>query len=671
MWLSTSRVGSWAPSALGAVGLVAMAAALGCGGGAASSNGEAGSTGPVAAEGTPDPARPAYDAVPLIPREVLFGNPTRVSPLLSPDGKRLAYLAPHEGVLNVFVKSVGKEDDKVVTADKLRGIRQYLWAENGEQILYLQDKGGDENWHVHAVPVGGGEARDLTPFEKVQAQIVGVERKHPHQILVALNDRDPQFHDVYRIDLRTGARKLVAKNDIAAIGFVADHQLRVRIAQVLTPDGGGKLLHRASDRGKWKELMAFGAEDMFTTSAFGFAGNDRTLYVGSSVGSNTVELRGIDVQTGRQATLASDPSWDISDVYVDPISHQVDAVAFNRERREWKVLDPRLTADFGAIAKLGDGDAAVVSSDNANRTWLVRIDDDSGPPRYFTYDRKTQQGTFMFSARPELEELELAEMKPVSYAARDGLTLHAYLTLPPKVEAAKLPVVVYPHGGPWARDVWGFDADAQWLANRGYAVLQPNFRGSTGYGKKFLNAADREWGGKMQDDLTDGTRWLIDQGIADPDRICIMGGSYGGYATLMGLVKEPGLYACGVDIVGVANLITWMETIPPYWVPLRHVLHQRVGDPTKDAELLRARSPVFQVDKIQSPLLIAQGANDPRVPRAESIQIRDALKKAGKTVEYVEFADEGHGFARPENRLKFYGMAEAFLARYLGGRVEP
>jgi dipeptidyl aminopeptidase/acylaminoacyl peptidase len=660
----------WRQPGLVGLALAGAFTAAGCGASSETSNPRAATTSPPAATTTAPGARPAYDAVPLIPRQVLFGNPVKTAPMLSPDGKRLAYLAPHDGVLNVFVKTVGKEDDVVVTADKLRGIRQYFWAENGKHIIYIQDKGGDENWHVYAVPAAGGEARDLTPLEKVQAQIVAVERSRPDEILIGLNDRDPRLHDVHKVDLRTGKRTLVAQNDIGAIGWIADHRLRVRGAQVLSPDGGAVLMHRPGATGKFVELAKWGAEDMFTTGAAGFTGNDREIYLLSSVGSNTTELRSLDTRTGKEKTLASDPESDVTQVITDPTSHAIVAVGFTKARLQWKALDEKLAPDLEAMAKLGDGDATVISTDRRNRTWLVALDNDDGPARFFSFDRKSKQGTFLFTSRPDLEEVQLAEMKPVSYPARDGLTIHGYLTLPPGVPAKNLPAVIYPHGGPWARDNWGFEPTAQWLANRGYAVLQPNFRGSTGYGKKFLNAANREWGGKMQDDVTDGTKWLIDQGIVDAKRVCIMGGSYGGYATLMGLAKEPGLYACGVDIVGVANLITWINTIPPYWMPFQHVLHQRVGHPEKDADFLKSRSPVFLTDKIRAPLLIGQGANDPRVPRNESIQIRDALKKAGKQVEYIEFPDEGHGFARPENRLKFFGMAEDFLARHLGGRAE-
>lgn len=617
----------------------------------------------------PKRAWPAYDAVPEIPLEVLLGNPTKVRPQLSPDGKRMAYLAPEEGVLNIWVQTVGKPDAVAVTHDRKRGIRSYFWAPNGKQLLYVQDKGGDENWHVWAVDAAGGEPRDLTPIDGVQAQILAVEHKIPNKILVGLNDRNPMLHDVYSLDLKTGKRTLVQQNDITAIAWIADHKLRVRAAVTLSPDGGAALQYRAGGKGPFTELTKWGAEDMFTTHPAGFAANNRTLYMLSSVGSNTTQLRAFDVKSKREKVIFKDDTYDVTGVLSHPTKYTIQAVAVERDRTTWTVLDKSVAKDFEALAAVDDGDLSVVSRDRRDKTWLVAFSHDDGPVVYYAYDRKTRKATRLFSHRPELEDLTLAEMKPVSWKARDGLEIHGYLTLPPKVEPKALPAVVYVHGGPWARDSWGFDPTAQWLANRGYAVLQPNYRGSTGYGKSYINAADKEWGGKMQDDITDGTRWLIDQGIADPERICIMGGSYGGYATLMGLVREPDLYACGVDIVGVANLFTWMKTIPPYWRPFVHVLYQRVGHPEKDKELLEQRSPVFQVDKIKAPLLIGQGANDPRVPKAESTQIRDALRNAGKTVEYIEFPDEGHGFARPENRLKFYEAAEKFLAEHIGGRA--
>lgn len=617
----------------------------------------------------PKPSWPTYDAVALIPLETLLGNPMRIGPQLSPDGKRLSYVAPHEGVLNIWVRTVGKADDRAITEDKKRGIRRYFWAPNGKQILYMQDEGGDENYHVYAVSADGGAPLDLTPVKGVRAEIMGVEPKIKNHILVGLNDRSPMFHDVYKIDLRTGKRTLVLKNDMNAVGFLADHKLNVRVAQVFGREGL-VIKYRRSVNAKWTDLVTWGPEDILTSRTVSFAGDNRALYMVASDGTNTAELRTFNTSTGKATTLASDPMYDVGGLELHPTSYKVEAVQFNRERSEWKVLDKKIAKDFAALEKLHHGDFWVVDRDLRDRTWLVAYVQDKGPVAYYAWNRREQAGTFLFSHMPALDELPLTEMKPVSYKARDGLTIHGYLTLPAGVEAKNLPAVINPHGGPWARDGWGYNPEAQWLANRGYAVLQPNFRGSTGYGKRFVNAADKEWGGKMQDDITDGTKWLIEQGIADPGRICIMGGSYGGYATLMGLAKEPDLYACGVDIVGVANLITWMKNLPPYWRPWAHIIHERVGHPEKEADFLKSRSPVFLADKIKAPLLIAQGANDPRVPKAESTQIRDAVKKSGGVVHYIEFPDEGHGFARPENRLKFYRMAEKFLAEHIGGRAE-
>ncbi|MFH0980384.1 MAG: S9 family peptidase [Planctomycetota bacterium] len=608
---------------------------------------------------------------PLIPRAVLFGNPDKANPQVSPDGTRLAYIAPDEGVLNVWVRTLGKNDDRVVTQDRKRGIRFFFWAYNNAQILYTQDKGGDENWHVYAVDLKTNEERDLTPLEGVRAEVLAVDPKFPSEILVGINNRNPELHDVYRVKLADGTRTLEAENTEGFTGWVPDHDFKVRAAVKSDAQGGSLLMARDNPDSAWRTVVSWGIEDSLTSDPLGFTPDGRGLYVLSSKGNNTGQLRELDLATGKEKVLASDDQADVADVFAHPVKHTIQAVSFNTERVHWKVLDPAIEADFAAIAKIRDGDFEVINRDQGDQTWLVSFSTDDGPIYYYAFDRKTKNGTLLFSNRKALEDLALAKMEPVSFKARDGLTLHGYLTTPPGIEPKNLPMVLLVHGGPWARDEWGFSPYVQWAANRGYAVLQVNFRGSTGYGKEFVNAANREWGGKMQNDLVDAVQWAVARGTADPKRVAIFGGSYGGYATLVGMTFTPDLFRCGVDIVGPSNLITFMNTIPPYWKPWESTWWVRIGHPEKDAEFLKSRSPLFKIDQIKNPLLIAQGANDPRVKASESRQMVEALKKAGRTVEYVEYPDEGHGFARPENRMDFFAKAEKFLADHLGGRYEP
>jgi len=610
------------------------------------------------------------DLPPLIPRDVLFGNPEKSSPSISPDGARLAYLAPDEDVLNVWVRTVGKTDDRVVTHDRTRGIRWFFWAPSGECILYGQDKGGDENWRLYSVNLTTHKELDLTPFEGVQARVQAVEHKFPNEVLVSVNNRDPQLHDVYRVNVTTGERALVTQNEEGYTGWLADHDFNVRGGVKVTPDGGSSLFVRDNPDSAWRELTKWGLEDSMTSDPVDFTDDGKALFVTSSVGANTSQLRQLDLATGKETTLAYDNAADVADVFIHPIKHVVQAVAFNKERVTWKVIDPSVQADFDAITKVRDGDFSVINRDDADKTWLVSFTEDDGPVYYYAWHRDTKKAELLFSNRPALEDLTLAKMKPVSFKSSDGMTINGYLTTPPGVEAKNLPTVLLVHGGPWWRDSWGLNPTVQWLANRGYAVLQVNFRGSTGYGKDYLNAANREWGGKMHDDLVAGFKWLTGEGIADPKKTAIFGGSYGGYATLVGLTFTPDLFTCGVDIVGPSNLITFMNTIPPYWKPWEAIWWTRVGHPEKDAEFLQARSPLTKIDRVTKPLLIAQGANDPRVKASESRQMVEAMKKAGKDVEYHEYPDEGHGFARPENRLDFYAKAEKFLAKHLGGRYE-
>jgi len=610
------------------------------------------------------------DLPPLISREILFGNPERTSPQISPDGKHLAWLAPDsKNVLQVWVKSIEAKEGKIVTHDKKRGIRLYSWAPNSNVILYQQDSDGDENFHVYGVDLASGSVRDYTPFEGIRAGIVATDHKFPDQILVSMNLRDRRRFDAYRLTLSTGGLVLdtEAADDVTA--FTADSELQIRAAHAVTPDGGTIIRLRDNAKAPWKDWLKGGAEETIRVIQFTDDGNSVQLL--SSLGNDTARALVINLATSKETVLAKMPEADAVNFVIHPKTKAVQAVGFVPDRMRWMVVDPSIKGDFEALAKVHGGDLFVVSRDLADDTWLVAFNSDRGSTRVYTWRRPQKKADFLFTAQPKLDGLQLAEMKPVKIKSRDGLDLRGYLSLPVGVPAKNLPMVLYVHGGPWARDIWGFNPSAQWFANRGYAVLQVNYRGSTGYGKKFLSASYRQWGKKMHDDLIDSVDWAIKQGIADSKRVAIYGGSYGGYAALAGVTFTPEKFACAVDIVGPSNLKTAVSTFPLYWKrPVWNVRMGNVDDP-KDAELIRNASPLFRADKIVRPLLIGQGANDPRVNKAESEQIVSAIEKHGGKVTYVLYTDEGHGFARPENRIDFNARAEAFLAKYLGGRFEP
>ncbi|MBD1905514.1 S9 family peptidase [Funiculus sociatus GB2-A5] len=607
---------------------------------------------------------------PLIPREILFGNPERTSPRLSPDGKYLAYIAPDtQNVLQVWLRTIGEEGDRQLTADKKRGIRIFFWTYNADQLIYMQDSDGDENFHLYLVNIHSNIVRDLTPFQGVKAQPVDFDHNFPDQILVGMNLKDPQKFDVYRVNLNNGAVELDSENPGNIVSWTADADFQIRAATAATPDGGSDLLFRETTQGSWDTLRHWGPDD--EGGAVSFSADNKTLYIEGSHDANAARLLALDLATREEKVIAEDSEYDVGGIVIHPTTRVIQAVSFYKDKQEWRVLDESIAADFKAIAQVRPGEFSISSRDLADKNWLVAYLTDDGPVYYYVYNRETKTSTFLFSNKPKLEGLQLASMQPVSFEARDGLTIHSYLTTPVGISAQNLPTVLLVHGGPWARDTWGYDPQAQWLANRGYAVLQVNFRGSTGYGKAFVNAGNREWAGKMHDDLIDAVNWLVQQGISDPQKVAIMGGSYGGYATLVGLTFTPYVFACGVDIVGPSNLITLMQSIPPYWEPLKANFYHRVGNLETEEEFLKTRSPLFFVDRIEKPLLIGQGANDPRVKEAESEQIVKAMQQAGKPVEYALYPDEGHGFARPENRLHFYAIAEEFLAKYLGGRCEP
>jgi dipeptidyl aminopeptidase/acylaminoacyl peptidase len=609
---------------------------------------------------------------PLLPREVLFGNPVKASPKISPDSTRLAYLAPSpKGVLNLWLKTLGRNDDAQVSNDTHRGIRMYEWAEDGAHLLYLQDIGGDENFHVYSIGLASKVVRDLTPFQGIRAEGLMTDRKHPGEILVGLNLRHREVFDMHRINLATGAVALDTENPGDVMGWVTDADFQVRGAMAMNSKDASNIMRvRETAKSPFKDVVVwpFGENG----SLISFAKDGKQAAVITSLGTDTARLALVSTKDGKEAkVLAKNDTSDVEEVVVHPETKVVQAVATNYLRREWQVLDPSIKDDFASLAKLAPGDFEITSRDRADRSWVVRYERDDGPVAWYLYHREKKAGELLFVNQPALEKFQLAKMEPVVIPARDGLKLVSYLTLPVWRKAEKLPLVLDVHGGPWHRDSWGYDPEAQWFANRGYATLQVNFRASTGFGKKHLNAGNLQWSGTMQDDLTDAVKWAIDGGYADPAKVCIFGGSYGGYATLAGLTVTPELFKCGVDIVGPSNIKTLLASIPPYWAPVMRKFHLRVGDVAKDEELNKKISPLFHVERVRAALLIAQGQNDPRVNIRESDQMVQAIRARKLPVDYVVYPDEGHGFARPENRLDFYGRVDEFLGKQLGGRVEP
>ncbi|MGH9536477.1 MAG: S9 family peptidase [Terriglobales bacterium] len=603
----------------------------------------------------------------LIPREVLFGNPERADPQISPDGTQLGYLAPLNGVLNVWIRTLGKTDDRAVTSDTHRGIRNFLWQYDNKHILYVQDIGGDENWRLYQTDIASKQTRDLTPFEKVRVDIVAYESKSPDTILVQMNQRDPKLFDVHRIDLKTAKVVLDTENPGDVQGWQADNTLQIRAAQAQTDDGGTIVRVRDDSKTPWRDLIKWGPDETFG-GVNGFSPDNKALWVTTSLDVNAARLLEIDVASGKRKVITENPQFDVKNIINNPQTNALEAVSYSKQRTEYVFIDSKVKTDFETLQKLRKGDIDGISQSLDDSKWVVGFVSDDAPEYWYLYDRSSQHATLLFSNRPQLEKYTLSTMKPIQFTARDGMTLYGYLTTPAGMEPRNLPMVEFVHGGPWSRDEWGYSRYAQWLANRGYAVLQINFRGSTGYGKQYVNAGDRQWAGAMHTDLLDGKDWVAKQGIADSAKVCIMGGSYGGYATLAGVTFSPDAFACGVDIVGPSNLNTLLKTIPPYWSTILSTFRKRMGD---TEAVLREQSPLFKADQIKVPLLIGQGANDPRVNKAESDQIVAAMRKNGKPVQYYVFPDEGHGFARPTNNMAFNAASEEFLAKYLGGRFEP
>ena len=627
----------------------------------------AAATPPVAAvsAAAADAKKPETAAVPpKIPLRDFFKNPVSRGYDLSPDGQTLSFLQPWESRMNIFIRPTAGGEAKRLTNEKDRDIRNYAWKGNGF-VVYAMDDKGDENFHLKRVDLKSGEVKDLTPFPKVRSEIIDdLADVSETDVLITLNKRNPEVFDAYRLNVATGEMKMVAQNPGKVDRWITDHAGVIRAA-TQTDGVNTSLLTRPDEKTAFKMVLTTNFREAVNPQFFTF--DNKNLYATSNIGRDKAAVVTIDPSNGKELEkLYENPDVDVDALAYSKKRKVVTFAAFDTWKTERKFFDKQSETMYKTLSeKLPGYEVEVVANDKAEDKFIVVASNDRSPGSRNLFDAKTATLTKLVDVAPWLKESELAPMKPVEYKSRDGLTIHAYLTLPLGREAKNLPVVINPHGGPWYRDTWGFNPEVQFLANRGYAVLQMNFRGSTGYGRKFWEASFKQWGQAMQDDITDGVQWLIKQGIADPKRVAIYGGSYGGYATLAGVAFTPDLYAAAVDYVGVANMFTFMKTIPPYWKPFLDMFHEMVGDPEKDKAMMEAVSPVMHAEKIKTPLFVAQGAHDPRVNKDESDQMVAALKKRGVEVEYMVKDNEGHGFHNEENRFDFYGAMEKFLAKYL------
>ncbi|MBI2619456.1 MAG: prolyl oligopeptidase family serine peptidase [Ignavibacteriales bacterium] len=617
---------------------------------------------------------------PLIDREIFFGDPEISAARISPDGNYITFVKPFNNIRNIWVKERTEPFEKArpLTADSLRPVTAYFWSHDSRLVLFVQDKGGDENFRVYAVDPNATAdpvppARDLTPLENVRAIIYDVPRGSPNEIIVGLNDRNPQLHDVHRINLTTGERTLLRKNEENIAGWSTDLKGELRLGTRVTQDGGTEILKLEGD-----ELVSvYTVTSEESAGPIRFTPDGNSFYLATNKGkADKIQLELYDLKTRKTKLVEKDPEneVDFAGALFSDQTEEILATYYFGDRRRTYPRQKAFARDYERLKKaVPEGETAITSMTDDESVWLVSVSRDVDPGSVYVFDRAAGTAELLYRSRPNLPSEHLAPMKPVRYKARDGLTIPAYLTLPKGIPSKKLPVVMLIHGGPWSRDTWGYDALAQFLANRGYAVLQPNFRGSAGYGKKFLNAGNKQWGtGSMQHDITDGVKYLIKEGVADPKLVAISGGSYGGYATLAGLAFTPDLYAAGFDIVGPSNIITLLNSIPPYWAPIQKIFAVRVGDKDdpRDRKVLEAQSPLNSATKIKAPLYVVQGANDPRVKKAESDQIVAALRELGRQVEYMVAPDEGHGFRNKENRLAMFTAMEHFLAKHIGGRIQ-
>jgi dipeptidyl aminopeptidase/acylaminoacyl peptidase len=602
-----------------------------------------------------------------IPLEDFFRNPEKSSYQISPNGEYFSYMAPYENRMNIFIQKRGETDATQLTSETDRDIAGYFWP-NNEQILFVKDDGGNENYKLFGVNIDGSNLVCFTDFEDVRTQIIDDLQDIPNEVIIGMNKRNPQVFDPYRLNIETGDMEMLAENPGNIQGWMFDHAGKLRVAFAIVDGVNTSLLYRETEQDEWKDVLTTNFKETMSPSFFTF--DNKNVIGTSNLGRDKDAVVEFDIANGKEIkVLYENKDYDVSGVSYSRKRKVLTNASYTSWKRERHFFDKESEKLYKRLEKdLGDYEIAITATNKEETVFIIRTYSDRSLGAYYIYDKSSDKLDKIVEVSPWIDEDKMASVTPIKYEARDGLTIHGYLTLPNGMTmktAKNLPVVVNPHGGPWARDGWGFNPEIQFLANRGFAVLQMNFRGSTGYGREFWEASFKKWGKEMQDDITDGTKWLIEKGIADPDRIAIYGGSYGGYATLMGLVKEPELYAAGVDYVGVSNMFTFMKTIPPYWEPLLEMMYEMVGDPQADSLMLREVSPVYQVDKIKAPLFIAQGANDPRVNKDESDQMVEAMKARGIEVEYLVKDNEGHGFRNEENRFEFYRAMESFLKEHM------
>lgn len=607
----------------------------------------------------------------LIPKTILFGNPEKSSPRISPDGDKLAYLAPSNGIMNIFINNLKTGKTGVVTHDTDSGISSYYWHYDSLHVFYVQDTEGNENWRLYRTNIETQKTVCLTPVSDVQVQILDKCRDFPNDLIISMNKDNPQLHDVYKLNVMTGDLQLLEKNPGTVTDWITNYNLEIKGAIQSREDGGFDLLMKNSETNEFEFFYGWNSDDSANSGPLLISKDNQSIYMLDSTSSNTTKFIKVDLESKKQEIIYQDPVYDVSWIIIHPETLEIQLIALTKDRDHHIIVDETIRDDIERIKRLHtEGDFFIANRNLTDNVWLVGYTRDCGAVPYYRYDRTLKEFSFLFYHQSQINKFELASLEPISFQSRDGMTIHGYISFPINSDKTNLPMILNVHGGPWSRDYYGFDPEVHLFTNRGYACLQVNYRGSTGYGKDFTNAGDHEWGGKMLNDLVDAVNWAVNKSYADPKRVAIYGGSYGGYAALAACTFTNNIFCCAIDIVGPSNLVTFVNTVPEYWKPFLAMLHRRIGNPETEEEFLKNRSPLYFVDNIKIPLLIAQGKNDPRVKQEESEQIVSVLKKKNIYHNYILFEDEGHGFVKPENRLRFYTEVENFLAKFLGGKKE-